>query len=74
MKYACTECGDLWEPRWIWSGLCVDCWFKDRTEPATALAGSDLTAHECVNCGGAIDYGELCTRCDNSLSNLDTLQ
>lgn len=65
-QQACTACGDLWESRWIWSGLCVDCWFDDRLaeQPATALPGTDLTVRECVNCGRAINYGELCTSCD----------
>lgn len=66
MKSACSKCGDEWEPRWIWSGLCVDCWFEDHEEPATALPGTDLQAKECVFCGRGLESasGEICDACD----------
>ena len=74
MKFTCEKCGEEWERRWMKAGLCFDCAYDPDVilQPATTLAG--VTERECTFCGRDIDHGELCPKCDNSLSNLDALR
>ena len=76
MKRTCDRCGKEDDPGFIWSGLCQECWWDERdlpNQPATVLPGVDLE-RECSFCGREVNGGELCRRCDDSLSNLDTLR
>ena len=70
MKVQCPRCGVLEETRWIWSGLCVDCFLSPETwiEPSTVVAGADLGRAECALCGVLVDHGELCRSCDDDVT------
>ena len=57
MKIECPRCGALEDSRWIWSGLCVDCFLSPETwiEPATCVPGASVQRAECSLCGAVID-------------------
>ena len=69
MKIECPRCGVLEESRWIWSGLCADCFLSPETwiEPTTVTAGASVQRDECGLCGAVIDHGELCPSCDDDV-------
>lgn len=66
-KVKCSICGSLEEPRWMFSGLCIDCFVKDENwvENSPDLDDTGRARDECALCGVLLDgASELCRRCD----------